>query len=359
VQLPGLSDRLAHRTRELVDVRSVSHDEAPLASHVKHVLQAGAVPVRDAGDTCVVAGVLERGTRPLVLLAGHLDTVPEQGNLPARIADGFVHGLGTTDMKGADAVMVELALATARADWRGTLDLGFVFFGREELPVAESALTPLLEREPGLRTADLVIVMEPTDNAVQIGCLGNVNATWTFAGRAAHSARPWQGENAIHRAAAGIHALDQIPHEVHSFAGLEYTEVVSVTTISGGVAANVIPDSVVAGVNYRFPPGRTADEASARLRGWCEPYGSLEITSIAPSGPVPQGNPLVDGLRAAGAGPIAPKQAWTPVAEFGVAGVDAVNFGPGDPAFAHQVDERVSISALVTSYEVLERLACG
>lgn len=359
MQRPDLADRLAHRTRELVDVRSVSHDEAPLASHVAHVLEAGGVTVRDAGDTCVLAGVLERGTRPLVLLAGHLDTVPEQGNLPARIADGFVHGLGTTDMKGADAVMVELALAAARPDWAGTIDLGFVFFGREELPVAQSALTPLLEREAGLRTADLVVVMEPTDNAVQIGCLGNVNATWTFAGRAAHSARPWQGENAIHRAAAGIHALAQVPHEVHSFAGLEYTEVVSVTTISGGVAMNVIPDRVEAHVNYRFPPGRTAAQAQARLRGWCEPFGTLEITSIAPSGPVPEGNALVDALRAAGAGPIAPKQAWTPVAEFGVAGVDAVNFGPGDPAFAHQVDERVSIAALVRSYEVLERLACG
>jgi succinyl-diaminopimelate desuccinylase len=116
---------------------------------------------------------------------------------------------------------------------------------------------------------------------------------------------------------------------------------------------------VQAQVNYRFPPGRSAREASDRLRGWCEPYGSLEITSIAPSGPVPEGNPLVDALRAAGAGPIAPKQAWTPVAEFGVAGVDAVNFGPGDPKFAHQVDERVSIDALVRSFAVLERLACG
>jgi succinyl-diaminopimelate desuccinylase len=359
VQRTDLADRLAHRTRELVDVRSVSGDEAGLASHVAHVLEAGGVPVRDAGDTCVIAGVAERGLRPLVLLAGHLDTVPEQGNLPARIADGFVHGLGTTDMKGADAVMVELALASVTPGWRGAIDLGFVFFGREELPVAQSALTPLLTRTPGLRSADLVIVMEPTANAIQIGCLGNLNATWTFAGRAAHSARPWQGENAIHRAAAGIQALDRVPREVHAFAGLEYTEVVSVTTIRGGVAANVIPDRVEAGVNYRFPPGRSAAEAQARLRGWCEPYGELEVTSIAPSGPVPEGNPLVDALRAAGAGPIAPKQAWTPVAEFGVAGVDAVNFGPGDPAFAHQVDERVAIGALVQSFTVLEGLACG
>jgi succinyl-diaminopimelate desuccinylase len=120
-----------------------------------------------------------------------------------------------------------------------------------------------------------------------------------------------------------------------------------------------VPDRAVAHVNYRYPPGRTADEAEARLRGWCEPYGELEILSNAPSGRVPVANPLVDALRAAGAGPVEAKQAWTPVAELGVAGVDAVNFGPGDPAFAHRVDEQVEIAALARSFGVLERLACG
>ncbi len=352
-----LDERLAARTLELVDVRSPSDEEAPLAAHLLEVLRGAGVDARDAGDTCVLAGTVARGERPLLLLAGHLDTVPEQGNLPGRRADGRVFGLGASDMKGADAVMVELAIALAGRDT--ALDVGFVWFGREELPVARSALTPLLAREPGLRDADLVVVMEPTANALQIGCLGNLNATWTFHGRSGHSARPWLADNAIHRAAEGVHALAQVPAEVHDFAGLRYTEVVSVTGIEGGVAQNVVPATATAHVNYRYPPGRTPAGAEARLRAWCEPFGALEIVGHAPSGPVPVGNPLVDALLAAGAGAAEPKQAWTPVAEFGLAGVDAVNFGPGDPVFAHAVDEQVEVAALVRSFAVLERLACG
>jgi succinyl-diaminopimelate desuccinylase len=351
--MAALSDRLARRTLELVDVRSESRSEDALASHLVHVLRAGGVAVRDAGDTCVLAGTLARGERPLVLLAGHLDTVPAQGNLPGRIDDGRVFGLGTTDMKGADAVMVELALAAPRT----SVDVGFVWFGREELPFGESALTPLLARESGLSSADLVVVMEPTCNRLQLGCLGNVNATWTFTGRAGHSARPWLADNAIHRLAAGVHALAQVPVEVHDFGGLEYREVVSTTTISGGVALNVVPGEAAAQVNYRYPPGRSMAAAEARLHEWCDPYGTLAITGHAPSGPVPKANPLVDALVALVGAP-EPKQAWTPVAEFGAVGVDAVNFGPGDPAFAHTVDEQVSIDALVESYEVLEQLLC-
>ena len=67
-------------------------------------------------------------------------------------------------MKGAVAVMIELALAKPPAG----VDLGYVFFGREELPVVHSALSPLLAREPGLRAADAVIVMEPTATEEQI-----------------------------------------------------------------------------------------------------------------------------------------------------------------------------------------------
>ncbi len=354
----SLDDRLAARTLELVDAPSESRAEAELAAHVLGVLRDGGAQARDAGDTCVLAGVTERGERPLVLLAGHLDTVPAQGNRPGRRDGGTVHGLGASDMKGAVAVMVELALEVAGRP-PGAVDLGFVFFGREELAVAESALTPLIAREPGLRQADLVIVMEPTDNAIHAGCLGNVNATWTFRGRSGHSARPWLADNAIHRAAAGIDALAKVPDEPHEFDGLSFTQVVSVTRIHGGIAQNVIPAEVRADVNFRYAPGTSAADAEALLRFWCEPYGELEITSNAPSAPVATANPLVQELIGAGGLSVAAKQAWTPVAEFAVAGVDAVNFGPGDPAYAHRRDEQVAVQALVRSFRTLERFACG
>jgi succinyl-diaminopimelate desuccinylase len=351
----SLADRLAARTLELVDRPSESRDEADLAKHVLGVLRAGGVDARDGGDTCVLAGATARGERPLVLLAGHLDTVPAQGNRPGRRDADAVHGLGAADMKGAVAVIVELALDAPEA----SVDLGYVLFGREELPFTESALGPLLAREPGLREADLVVMMEPTANAIHAGCLGNVNATWTFHGRSGHSARPWFADNAIHRAAEGIHALAQVAPVEHEFDGLRFTEVVSVTQVSGGIASNVIPAEAVAVVNYRYAPGRTPQEAEAWLRSLCEPYGTLSIDGNAPSAPVAVDNELAQRLIAAGDLEVAAKQAWTPVAEFAAAGVNALNFGPGDPAQAHAVEEHVSVDALVRCYETIEAFACA
>ncbi|MEA2256336.1 MAG: succinyl-diaminopimelate desuccinylase [Solirubrobacteraceae bacterium] len=352
----SLAQRLADRTLELIDIASESRAEAPIAAHVLAALRAGGAPARDAGDTCVLAGATERGERPLVLLAGHFDTVPAQDNRPGRRDDEAVHGLGAADMKGALAVMVELALARPAA----SVDLGYVFFGREELPLTESALGPLLDREPGLRTADLVVVMEPTANAIHAGCLGNVNATWTFHGRSGHSARPWLADNAIHRAAAGIHALAQVPPAPVDFDGLRFTEVVSVTRVHGGIAGNVIPDEATATVNYRYAPGRSPQDAERRLHELCDPHGTLTVDANAPSAPVATANPLVQRLVAAGGGlAVEPKQAWTPVAEFAAAGVDAINFGPGDPVQAHTRGEHVRVEALARAYATIETFACA
>lgn len=351
----SLADRLAARALELIDIASESRGERALAEHVLRVLRDGGVEARDAGDTCVLAGATARAERPLVLLAGHLDTVPAQGNRPGRIDGSAVHGLGAADMKGAVAVMVELLLAAPRAQ----IDLGVVLFGREELPLSESAFTPLLEREPGLRTADAALVMEPTGNAVQAGCLGNINATWTFRGRSGHSARPWLADNAIHAAARAIARLAANEPRAVSFDGLTFSEVASVTEIRGGIASNVIPDEAVATVNARYAPGRGAREAEDWLQGLCAGGGELRITSNAPSAPVATGNPLVQRLIAAGGLAVEPKQAWTPVAELAAAGVDAVNFGPGDPALAHTREEHVAIDALVRCHKTLERFLCG
>ncbi|HWT22207.1 MAG TPA: succinyl-diaminopimelate desuccinylase [Solirubrobacteraceae bacterium] len=335
-----LGERLAARTLELVEIPSESREEARLAEHVTAVLREGGVEVRDLGDTCLLAG-----DGP-VLLAGHLDTVPAQDDRPPAIEDGRVRGLGASDMKGALAVMIELALAGA--------PYRCLFFGREELPAAESALAPLLEREP--LAAELVVMMEPTACELHAGCLGNINATWTFRGRSGHSARPWTADNAIERAAAGVCALAAQTPVPHAFDGLEFVEVASVTRIAGGIAGNVIPDRAECQVNFRYAPGRTPDGAEARLAELCAGHGELRVDSNAPSGPVATG-PRVDALVAAGDLTRAPKQAWTPVAEFGAAGLDAVNFGPGDPAQAHRRDESVAIAALQRAFEVLEAYA--
>jgi succinyl-diaminopimelate desuccinylase len=329
---------LADRTLELVDIASESRAERELAAHVASLLE-----VRDLGDDCLLAG----DPAAPVMLAGHLDTVPAQDNRPGRIADGRVWGLGASDMKGGLAVMLELALAGA--------GYSYLFFPREELPAAESALVPLLERVS--LSPQLVVMMEPTANQLHAGCLGNINATWVFEGRSGHSARPWLADNAIEHAARGIAALAAVAPVTHSFDGLEFVEVASVTRIAGGIAGNVIPDRVECHVNFRYAPGRSPLEAEAQLARLVDGHGSLRVDSNAASAPTFTEHPLVRRLVETGALDVLPKQAWTPVAEFAAAGLPAVNFGPGDPAQAHRRDESVEIAALERSFEVLTEFA--
>jgi len=340
-----LKERLAARTLELVDIPSESRAEAALAAHVAGVLRAGGAEVSDLGDSCLLAR--PTGLRPAMLLAGHLDTVPAQDNLPGSRDAAHVRGLGASDMKGALAVMIEAVLAR--------LPYAALFFPREELPSTESALTPLLERSPV--EAELVLVMEPTDCELHAGCLGNLNATWTFRGRSGHSARPWHADNAITRAALGIAQLASAPVLPVESGGLTFHEVASVTRISGGIAANVIPDTCACGVNFRYAPGRTPADAEARLAELCGGLGELAFEGNSGSAPAAVGHPLARRLIDAGELKVAPKQAWTPVAEFAAAGYAAVNFGPGAPAQAHRRDESVSVDALLKAHRVLEAAA--
>jgi succinyl-diaminopimelate desuccinylase len=343
---------VAQRALELVNIPSPSRSEAALLHHVSQ-----RVPLSLAyGSDDALLFATPRTNRPLVLLAGHLDTVPPQDNLPGRIEDGWLIGLGASDMKGGLAVMIELAhWASGRHDL--ACDLAFLFFVREELPAEESALPRVFAEAPLVLEADLVVMLEPTDNAIHAGCLGNLNATVVFRGESAHSARPWQGVNAIDLAVEGLRpVVSCAPLEVE-VGGLIFVEVLSATRIAGGIADNVVPDSVEVRLNYRYAPNRTREEASARLR---ELVGAeLEITSNSPPAHVAADSALVRRLRDAGSLALEPKQAWTPVAEFAAQGLDAVNFGPGATRYAHRRDERVEVAELQRTLEALRRFAAG
>jgi succinyl-diaminopimelate desuccinylase len=341
---------LAERTLQLVDTPSESGSEAACAALVREVVPLE--PVWASGETLLYS--TGRTGKPVLLLAGHLDTVPAQGNIPGRIADGAVHGLGAADMKAGVAVMIELArwIATERPEL--AIDVDFLFFPLEEVDVALSPLPELFET--GLvDDADLVVVMEPTDNQIHAGCLGNLVATLTFRGETAHSARPWTGVNAIRLAVEGLADVVKVePLEVDAD-GLLFREVLSVTKLEAGIAANVIPGEAVATLNYRFAPGRTRADAEARLRGLVDGAGELEIVSNAPAAEVKLDEPLLERLIELGGLAVEPKQAWTPVAQFSERGLVAVNFGPGAPKYAHKADELVEIGSLERSFDVLRR----
>jgi succinyl-diaminopimelate desuccinylase len=263
-------------------------------------------------------------------------------------------------MKAGLAVMLEVAARLGTGELESDLDVGVLFFGREELPFGESAVVPLFDRRPELNDVALAIVLEPTGNELHVGCLGNLNATVTFEGEAAHTARPWLGRNAIHAAIEALAPVADLPVRDVEVDGLVFREAASVTTIQGGDATNVVPARATARVNFRYAPVHTREEAERRLRDLLgHPSAAVEIVGNAPPGPVPAGNPHVERLRAARNLAVAPKQAWTPVAEFAGEGLDAVNLGPGATAYAHRRDERVRISELVRTFEALHRFARG
>jgi succinyl-diaminopimelate desuccinylase len=260
-------------------------------------------------------------------------------------------------MKGGLAVMIELARWAATTADALTCDLAFLFFVREELPAEESALPRVFAEAPLVLESGLVVMLEPTDNAIHAGCLGNLNATLVFRGESAHSARPWQGMNAIDLAVEGLTPVVACPPLEVEVDGLTFVEVLSATRISGGIADNVIPDSVEVRLNYRYAPSRTREEAEERLRDLVG--AELEITSNSPPAHVAVESPLVRRLRAAGGLAIAPKQAWTPVAEFAAQGLDAINLGPGATRYAHRRDERVEVAELERTFEALRAFVSG
>jgi succinyl-diaminopimelate desuccinylase len=344
---------IAELALELVNIPSPSREEAALLHHVS---EAVPLPLAYGTDEALLFAT-ERTGRPLVLLAGHLDTVPAQDNLPGRIEDGWVVGLGASDMKGGVAVMIELARWAAAHGPELSCDLAFLFFVREELSTAESALPRVFAEAPLVSEAGLVVVLEPTDNAVHAGCLGNLNATLRFRGESAHSARPWQGVNAIDLAVEGLRRVAGCPPLEVEVGGLTFVEVLSATRIQGGIADNVVPDLVEVRLNFRYAPGRSREDAEARLRELVGGAADLEITSNSPAARVATDSPLLRRLREAGDLELLPKQAWTPVAEFSEQGLDAVNLGPGATRFAHRRDERVEIAELERTLAALRRFA--
>jgi succinyl-diaminopimelate desuccinylase len=344
------AETLANRTLELVDIASESRHEAEIAEYVR-----AAVPLPvlfDDGDTIFFGQ--PRASAPLVVLAGHLDTVPPQDNLPGRLAEGVVHGLGASDMKGGLAVMIELA----RAQLASGIDVAYLFFAREELASGESPLPAFFAACATIHDAALVVMLEPTDNELHAGCLGNLNARVRFPGVSAHSARPWLGRNAIHGAIEALAAVAELEPLDVEVEGLVFREVVSVVRIEGGIAQNVVPADAAADLNYRYAPNRTPAEAEQRLR---ELVPGGEIVSLAGSPPahVVVDTPLVRRLREAGGFAVRPKQAWTPVAEFAAQALDAINLGPGATRYAHAQDEQIEVAELVRTYEALTRFLGG
>jgi succinyl-diaminopimelate desuccinylase len=324
-------------TEQLVNIESVSHHEQAIADAVEAALRPlDHLRVSRLGNTLVARTELGRDER--VVIAGHLDTVPLNHNLPARRDGDLLHGLGTCDMKGGDAVMLRLAAGVREPN----RDITFVFYEGEEIEGEFNGLRLLGESDPDLLTADFAILMEPSDAVVEAGCQGTLRLEVRTSGERAHSARSWKGVNAIHRVGEILDRLNRYEARRPVIDGLEYHEGLNAVRIRGGVAGNVIPDECVVEVNHRFAPDRSEAEAEQFVREFFAGF-DLEVTDAAPGALPGLDVPAAKAFVEAVGGAVNPKFGWTDVSRFSALGVPAVNFGPGDPMFAHKQDEHVPV----------------
>lgn len=333
-------------TAQLVDIPSVSGAEKALADVVEEVLRAlPHLTVHRDGDALVARTDLGRAER--VVLAGHLDTVPIADNVPSRLDGPRLYGCGTSDMKAGCAVQLRLA-AHLTAPNR---DITYVFYDNEEVEASRNGLGRLARTHPEWLAGDFAVLMEPTGGVVEGGCQGTLRVRITTDGVRAHSARSWLGDNAIHKAAPILAALDAYEPRVALIDGLEYREGLNAVGIEGGVAGNVIPDACAVTVNFRFAPDRSEADAFAHVRevfaAAAARGATIELTDTAPGAlPGLDRRSAAEFVAAVGGTPRA-KVAWTDVARFSALGVPAVNYGPGDPALAHTRGEYVEVAAVL------------
>lgn len=361
----GKESDLVALTRAICDIPSVSGDEKALADAMEALLRGCAhLEVLRDGDALVARTNLGRDRR--VVVAGHIDTVPIADNLPTRLAgagdDAVLWGRGTVDMLGGVAVALALAVELGAPGSEPAHDLTWIFYDHEEVDSALNGLGRLARNHPELLRGDFAILGEPTDAGIEGGCNGTMRVELRTRGVAAHSARAWTGENAIHAAAPALARLAAYePREVE-VDGLVYREGLNAVRIEGGIAGNVIPDACTVEVNYRFAPSRSVEEAEAHLREVFEGF-DLVVTDAAGGARPGLDDPLaaefVRSVLTTTGGVPAPKYGWTDVARFSELGVPAVNFGPGDPLLAHKDDEHLPVAQLAQCRDALRAWLLG
>ena len=347
---------LVELTRELIAIPSVSGEEEAMARRLETWFENVAGETTRVGKSVVHRGPSRPG-RPLVLLAGHTDTVPPQGNEESSIQDGRLFGIGSCDMKSGLAWMLR---AAHEFDLDALpFDLSWVCYECEEVSFERNGFRRIWQELEWVSGADLGILFEPTDGTLELGCQGSIQADVTVPGLAAHSARPWNGENAVYRAIPTLQRLSERGPAPVELGGVTFRETVQVTQASTDNKRNVVPPQFVFNVNFRFAPHRTVEEAQAELRSWIPAEFGVSYFDTSPAAAPRRDHPLIERLLATAEIPVRAKQGWTDVAQFAERGIAAVNFGPGDPELAHHPEESVLVSQIDDGYEVLRRFLSG
>lgn len=341
----------------ITDIESVSGNEKELADVVESALSPHPhLVVTRYGNSVLARTELGRPSR--VVIAGHLDTVPVAGNLPHRreevAGQDRIYGRGTCDMKGGVAVQLKAA-ATLNSPLH---DITWVFYDNEEVESSLNGLGRIAREQPSLLTADFAVLCEPTGAVIEGGCQGTLRFDVITRGKAAHSARSWLGDNAIHRAEAVLAKLRSFTASEIVVDGLVYREGLNAVRINGGVAGNVVPDECRVHINYRFAPDKDLAEATRMMTDLFDGF-EFEMIDAASAARPGLDHPAARDFVAAAGGSVRAKYGWTDVARFSEIGIPAVNFGPADPGKAHTDDEFCPVADLHICYEVLCRWLTG
>ncbi|MGB3414917.1 MAG: succinyl-diaminopimelate desuccinylase [Microbacteriaceae bacterium] len=339
-----LQSDLLELTRTLCDIPSESGHEAPLADAIEAALLGYEhLRVERHGNTVIAR--TELGLSQRVVIAGHIDTVPINKNLPSQIieeqGEPYLFARGSVDMKGGVAVQLSLAAELIAP----RVDLSWIFYDNEEVAASLNGLGLLAAARPELLLGDFAVLCEPTSAQIEGGCQGTLRFRISTSGVRAHSARSWMGENAIHRLQGALEILNNYQAAEPIVDGLKYHEGLNAVAIEGGIAGNVIPDYAAVVINYRFAPDKTVAKAVESMQELFAGYAFELLDSSAGARPGLD-HELAQAFVSALGTPVAAKYGWTDVARFWELGIPAVNYGPGDPSRAHADDEALKISEL-------------
>lgn len=337
-----LSKNLVELTMDLCNLESVSGSEKQLADAIEKALALPHLRVLRDGNAVVAS---TNSGKPRVLIAGHIDTVPVANNLPSQLhhfeREQVIVGRGSVDMKGGVAVMLKLASELVSPRY----DISWIFYDNEEVDSSKNGLGRLAQNHPELLKGEFAILCEPTSALVEGGCNGTLRALIRTKGVKAHSARPWMGENAIHKATPILQKLSAFEPQTIAVDGLEYRESLNAVSIKAGIAGNVIPDLCEVEINYRFAPSKNAQAAKAQIEELFTGF-EIEFVDVAEGARPGLDTELARQFLAATATTARPKYGWTDVARFSALGIPAINFGPGDPSLAHADNENLPVGHL-------------
>ena len=344
----NINQELSKLTLDLVNISSVSKDEKSIADSIAEALKKiGHLKITRVNNSIVAQ--TNFGNKQRVVIAGHIDTVPANNNFPGKINNSEVIGLGSVDMKSGIAVALKLASEITSSNY----DVTYLFYESEEIETKFNGLELITKQQKDLLDCDFAILMEPTNGILEVGCQGSLRFEVSTSGKRSHSARWWNGENAIHKTNKILEILNNYKSREPEIDGHKFREGLQAVKVNGGIAGNVVPDSVTISINHRFAPDTSIDQATQNMKTLFKDF-NFQLVDAANAAPTGLSNQLIKEFVSNIGKNVAPKFGWTDVARFANAGIPAINFGPGDPNLAHHPEEKVLISQINDVYESLK-----